>query len=187
VDTIRIQRLDDDSPEFIAEVQACINGVLVVNKPTELIVVNIDNWFGQKWLYFSGKVLGALGIWKDGKGLTVPPFVPRRVRSERRFVPPEYERVFALNPIHIPIESERAVSRRVSHIAPGASFIWYSGGSERSGRGAIMAYLYSGESYWTWYVELAKSKKWGVATAKGISALEFSKLKKDNEPVASAE
>jgi hypothetical protein len=173
-----IQRLDGDSPEFMAEVHACIDGVLVVNKPAELIVINIDNWFGQRWLHFAGKALGAVGVWKENERLTVPPFVPRRVRSESRFVRTGYERVVASNPIHIPAKSERALHRTLSQIAPGASLIWYSGGSQRSGRGSIMAYLYSEESYWTWYVELAKSKMWGVSTAKGITGLAFSSLKR---------
>jgi hypothetical protein len=175
---MHIQRLDDDSPEFMAEVRACIQGVLVVNKPAELIIINIDNWFGQRWLHFAGKALGAVGVWKENERLTVPPFVPRRVRSESRFVRPEYKRVISLNPIHIPAKSERALHRAVSQIAPGASLIWYSGGSQRSGRGSIMAYLYSEESYWTWYVELAESKMWGVSTAKGITGLDFSSLKR---------
>ena len=174
----RVPTLEDDSPEFMAEVRACIDGVLVVNEPAELIVVNIDNWFGQRWLHFAGKALGAVGVWKENERLTVPPFVPRRVKSESRFVPPSYSRSVALNPIHIPISGGRALHRSVSQIAPGVSLIWYSGRSQKSGRGSIMAYLYSEESYWTWYVELAKSKMWGVSTAKGITAPDFSSLKR---------
>jgi hypothetical protein len=37
-------------------------------------VVKIDNWFGKRWLGFSGKALGALGVRK--KKLTLPPFHP---------------------------------------------------------------------------------------------------------------
>jgi hypothetical protein len=187
METIQIHGVDDDSPEFIAEVRACVNGVLCINSPAELIIINIDNWFGQRWLHFAGKALGAVGVWRDDERLTVPPFVPRRVRSEHRFLPPRYERVFASNPIHIPAESQHALRRRISQIAPGASFVWYSGGSKRSGRGAIMAYLYSEESYWTWYVELTESKIWCVTTAKGITALEFTSLKKGQESETFAE
>ena len=121
METIQIQGLDDDSPEFIAEVRACVNGILSVNHPTELIITNINNWFGQRWLHFAGKALGAVGVWLDDKRLTVPPFVPRRVRSEIRFLLPRYERAFVSNPIHISTESQHALRRRVSQTAPGAS------------------------------------------------------------------
>ena len=108
METIRIQRLDDDSAEFVAEVRACIDGVLIANEPAELIVINIDNWFGQKWLHFAGKALGAVGVWRDHDGLTVPPFVPARVRSESRFFHPEYRRAAALKPIHPPVKGSQA-------------------------------------------------------------------------------
>ncbi|HEY1937489.1 MAG TPA: hypothetical protein VGJ33_06120 [Candidatus Angelobacter sp.] len=74
----------DDSPEFINEINTTLNGVLRSTAPQEFTLVKIDGWFGPKWLSFSGKVLGALPVWKDN--LTVPPFVPNRVITQRTFL-----------------------------------------------------------------------------------------------------
>jgi hypothetical protein len=173
-----IQPEPDDAIEFVSQVQTCVNGVLFLHKPRELVLINIDNWFGQKWLHFSGKALGAVGVCRGNQDLTVPPFVPNRVRSERRFVAPTYLEVTAQNPVHAAMESQYALHRAMSNIVPGASVIWYSGGSRRAGRGSVMAYLLIEDSFWTWYVELGESRSWGVVTAKGISENEFSAIKK---------
>jgi hypothetical protein len=169
-----IARHSDDAPDFIAQVEACANGVLRVYAPKELVLINIDNWFSQKWLHFSGKALGAVGVWRSDQSLAVPPFVPNRVRSERRFTAPEYLEVTAPNSVHVAVESQHALHRRMSNIVPDASAIWYGGGSLRSGRGSVMAYLLHDDSYWTWYVELAESRSWEVVQANGITPLEFS-------------
>jgi len=167
----------DDAVEFVALVKACANNVLRLYKPRELVLINIDNWFSQRWLHFSGKALGAVGVWQCNQDLTVPPFVPNRVRSERRFAAPAYLEVTADNPVHIVTESQYALHRRMSNALPGASIIWYSGGSLRAGRGSVMAYLLIGDSYWTWYVELGESRSWAVVKAKGINDSEFSAFK----------
>jgi hypothetical protein len=163
----------DDAFEFVALVEACANGVMHLHKPRELVLINIDNWFGQKWLHFSGKALGAVGSWGSEGNLNVPPFVPNRVRSERRFAAPGYHEVAAPKPVHVAIESQYALHRRISNSVSRASLIWYSGGSHRTGRGAVMAYLLVGDAYWTWYVELAESSSWAVVKAKGITETEF--------------
>ena len=49
-------------------------------RPAEIYLVCIDRWFDAKWLNFSGKVLGALGVWRSRT--TIPPFHPHRVLGE---------------------------------------------------------------------------------------------------------
>ena len=171
---------EDDAANFIGEVQAWANGVLRIHAPAELFLINIDNWFSQRWLRFSGKAEGALGVWAVWDSyLTLPPFVPHRVRSERRFAAPAYQEVPIRNPIHIQIGSQYALQRRIPDIVSAASLVWYSGGSHRSGRGSIMAYVMCDNSYWTWYMGLSESgSSWRVVTAKGITAEEFSALKR---------
>jgi hypothetical protein len=178
---IEIKRWDDDSSDFIAEVHSCVSGVLDLHKPAELILINVDNWFGQRWLHFCGKVCGAAGVHSSSRNpfLTVPPFVPHRIRSEHRFVAPRYIEVLDRKPIHRNVESQIALNRRMHEVAPGASIIWYSGGTRRTGRGSIMAYLLCDSAYWTWYAELSESESsWHLVTAKGINEQEFSLLKR---------
>jgi hypothetical protein len=91
----------DDSPDFIDIVEGLVNGLLIGDAPPSLMLIKIDNWFGSKWLGFSGKILGALGV-SMGK-LTIPPFVPNHVLSERKVIGPPYSEAKHDSPIHISV------------------------------------------------------------------------------------
>ncbi len=73
-----------DDSEFLDFVDATVVGVEEAINTKQTYVVKIDNWFGKRWLGFSGKALGALGV-RITK-LTLPAFTPSRVLSQRRFV-----------------------------------------------------------------------------------------------------
>lgn len=150
----------DDAHDFVALVEQSVNGILRQNAPSSLVLIKVDNWFGPKWLDFSGKILGAIGVWQ--RKLTIPPFVPNRIVSERRFVAPVYSETAMPTPIHLCIPSKVARTRSVSDVAPGAALIWFSGDSKNSGRGSVMSYVPAGESYWSWYVGYAKRESWRV-------------------------
>src|SRR5262245_49609679 len=87
-----------DDPKFVAWVERVIAGVESRFETDQSYVVKIDNWFGQRWLGFSGKAVGALRVCQ--RRLTLPPFVPSRVLSQRRFfsedAPPRPHR-----PLHV--------------------------------------------------------------------------------------
>ena len=151
----------DDAHDFVALVEQSVNGILRQNAPPSLVLIKVDNWFGPKWLGFSGKMLGAFAVWQPK--LTIPPFVPNRIVWERRFAAPVYSETAMPAPIHLCVSSKVARTRSVSEIAPGAALVWFSGDSKDSGRGSVMAYVPAGESYWSWYVGYAKRESWRVA------------------------
>ena len=68
---------------YLDWVEAAVVGVEEAIKTDQAFLVKIDNWFGKRWLGFSGKALGALGVRKEK--LTLPPFIPSRLVSQRRF------------------------------------------------------------------------------------------------------
>jgi hypothetical protein len=164
----------DDSPDFIDIVEGLVNGFLIGDAPPSLMLIKIDNWFGSKWLGFSGKILGALGVSK-GK-LTIPPFVPNRVLSERKVIGPPYSEAKHDSPIHISVPSSVALTRRVDEVAPGAILFWYSGGSLKSGRGSAMAYVPTGDAYCNWYAEWASSASWHLVKWTGVQPEDLAKL-----------
>jgi hypothetical protein len=43
-----------------------------------------------------------------------------------------------------------------------SALVWYSGESEAAGRGAVMAYVPAGDSYWLWYAALETGKPWRI-------------------------
>lgn len=162
----------DDSPEFINEINAILNGVLKSTAPQEFTVVKIDGWFGPRWLSFSGKVLGALPVWKDN--LTIPPFVPNRVITQRTFLAPTYQEELLKHPIHRKMESAFALERRVPVTTANIALAWYSGESQKNGRGALMVYLPSCSEYWAWYVSWDKNESWRLSIMKEITVQQLS-------------
>ncbi len=73
-----------DDADFVEVVQHIVNGAASFYRPAAVYVVRINTWFDHKWLRFSGKVMGALGVWKEP--LTIPPFHPRRVLSQNYYL-----------------------------------------------------------------------------------------------------
>jgi hypothetical protein len=79
----RIAAAADDADAFVSVVDGVVDGIARAHRPVEVVVVKIDNWFGDKWLKFSGKVFGALGVSHidgvkgngHGSGVFAPPWV----------------------------------------------------------------------------------------------------------------
>lgn len=120
----------DDAPDFGRQVEQVANGVIRLHAPETLVLIKIDNFFGAKWLGFSGKALGAIGVWFNPSSnpaniVRIPPFVPNRVVSQRRFSAPTYEEVDCGKPIHKRMPSRVALNRRVATAAPKSALVWY--------------------------------------------------------------
>jgi hypothetical protein len=120
---MRISPDIDDSLEFIALVEQLCLGVVFRFNPKQFVVIKIDNWFGSKWLGFSGKVLGAMGSWNKPQDhpateIRIPPFVPNRVVSERWFSAPSYDEVPSDKSIHKQMPSSEALGRKAVIQAP---------------------------------------------------------------------
>ncbi len=154
---------NDDAPEFLAEVQTLTDRLLHAFAPPAIVVIKIDNYFGKKWLHFSGKLhcgRAAVGIWK--KSLNVPPFVPNRVVSQSAFAGLAYDEPISTNPIHIHAESKNALRRYVADVAHGAAIVWYSGQSKKTGQGSMMAHFPTADGYWPLYVHWVNRGSWRV-------------------------
>jgi hypothetical protein len=132
-----------DSCEFIEKARAIAIGVAQEYEPARLYVIRIDNWFGPRWMHFSGTFTAgihfAIGVHKTR--LHVPPFVPHRVVEQRVFVGPDFEKTVAAAPLHIETPSKTALQRRIADIDKDAAFVWFSGESETQKRGSLMVYL----------------------------------------------
>jgi hypothetical protein len=177
----------DDEPEFVRLVELAVNGVLRRHSPAALALVKIDNWFGWKWLGFSGTVFigryarpGAWHIPSDRRPrdpIRIPTFVPDRVVSQRRFVAPDYQETDPGKLLHEDIPSRVARDRIAAREEPETAPAWYSGNSKTNGRGSLMVYVPIGASHWPWYAELERGDPWRItADARNIKPNEFSRL-----------
>ena len=171
---IKLDNEIGDDKHFIKCVESIAQGIAKSYEPDDLLVVKIDNWFGPKWLGFSGKILGAIGTWP--KKLTVPPFVTNRVVWEHCFQSPTYTQVSHDPVLHIDATSEQASQRRIAKVAPEKAVLWFSGQSQENSRGAIMSYLPMPENYWTWYTGWNCEKVCTNTVLRGISSSELSSL-----------
>ena len=111
--------------------------------PTEqtldiVCTIRVNDWFDSKWLGFSGKLVGAVGVWNTE--LTVPPFNPNRIREERWF---DVGRDAAASEpgrrpaIHRTMRSDSSTTRQIATVAPHVLCGWYTANSAEIGRGAF--------------------------------------------------
>jgi len=161
---------ETDDPRYLDWVEAIVAGLDEAIKADKVFIVKIDNWFGQRWLGFSGKSLGVLRICK--RKLTLPPFIPSRVVSQRRFceagTPPERHK-----PLHLWQGSWENLQRYTEVVLQGSHAFWYSGRSASNDRASFMAYVSTPDGHWPWYVSLQRKESWRVVESIGIGAAEL--------------
>jgi hypothetical protein len=171
-----------DAETFIAQVDALANGLVQKYRPESLILIKVNSWFGSRWLGFSGKMLGVgfrrrgvAGVWQENH-LSVPPFIPSRIVSQRRFAAPNYLEIEEGAPLHRKVRSHDAMLRQIAATEPGAAALWYSGNSKITGHGSAMAYIPASDSYLCWYASWARRDTWHIEETTGISHQELSFL-----------
>ena len=161
---------DADDPRFVALANRLLEAAVTTYRPAEIYLVRIDQWFDTKWLNFSGKALGALGVWN--KRTTVPPFHPGRVREEHHFSvttnPDAFEKTPAA-PLHLAQESSQNLVRSISRISSDAVFFWYSSATVGLDRGSIMLYRTHQNEVLSRYVSFQRTATWRLDRHLGIS------------------
>jgi len=178
---IHLQLSITDDPAFADRVTALINGAAVAEGIRSVSVVKIDNWFGRRWLKFSHKIMGVVGCRGYGPNLTLPPFKPSRVVSERCFERrdgSDWYQVADPAPVHLDQPGTKNQWRRVRELFPDTAFFWWSGGSRTNGRGSLMAYLPGACAHSGWYVESCRDHGWRESDRLLITAQELDAMAK---------
>ncbi|MBN1347608.1 MAG: hypothetical protein JXQ73_33285 [Phycisphaerae bacterium] len=174
-----------DDPDFIREVEHMVDGVVETLRPERVFVVTVDNWFGERWLRFTCKWNGLVGVRR--KTTTMPPFHPKRILSERCFVrdgdAAEYEERALPKPLHVKQHSEDNFWRNMNKQAGDSVFVWYSGNTAKNGRGCLMVYDTDQKSSSEWYLSLLKKGVWKIEKHVGISHADLAVLR-GRQPVA---
>jgi hypothetical protein len=186
--TMEFQLAQNDDPEFVDLVRGVISGYLTEGCPNEVFVIRIDNWFDHKWLGFSGK--GRVGFGFFGNFLidmdtaldefrqdkvTLPPFSPKRVIEEYRFLRDDSGAYSPGNPLPYVHERKLASSsqnlhKRIVDRVDSAILVWFSSNTKANLRGSIMVYEVKGGEVHSWYSGLAKQEdEWRVMQTKGIT------------------
>ena len=167
---IQLSETVESGSGFVPVVERALNNALERNRPGEVYVVQVDGWFDYKWQQFSGTVMHEIAVWRNK--LTLPPFHPSRVLSERCFrISPDarsYEMVSA-KPLHIHQASAENLKRSVRDISPSGVFVWYSQVSKDSDRASLMLYMVDAGNASGWYAGFTRKDEWCLAQVKGIS------------------
>ncbi|MFN8282136.1 MAG: hypothetical protein U0U67_02925 [Chitinophagales bacterium] len=161
----------EDCPEFIDEISALTSAIMNENKPKQVFLIKINNWFDSKWLKFSGKVLGALGIWSYGNDIKIPPFHPNRVVFEKLFILNDLENYIETDlsfKIHLKQTSEEN-KRKIISISGNAIFIWYSSNSLKNQFGSFMLYKINEGRCEPFYLGFRKQDKWKIINHAGTN------------------
>jgi hypothetical protein len=173
---IAITSVASDDRAFGRHLQSLVERAISRYSPETVYIIRIRDWFGPRWLRFSGKALGAVGVRKDR--LTVPPFVPARVTSQLVFRREGQSFVAdpAAKPLHLKQQSSQNLQRWVDTLGKNVALFWYSSTDAGADRASVMAYLPAGADHDAWYIGFKRVGGWQVAQSKGIARHELSEL-----------
>lgn len=166
--TIDIGR-EETEREFIRLVNRALRNLLQRTRFGEVHIVEIDGWFDYKWQEFSGTVMHEIAVWRHK--LTVPPFHPSRVLSEKQFQAngSEFFEILPARPLHIPQTSTANLTRCVSDISSSGAFVWYSHVNTESDRASLMLYTSGPSEASGWYAGFVKKDQWRIGQVKGAA------------------
>lgn len=162
-----------DDPDFVRLLESVLAAELA-RPPRVLYLIRIDNWFSERWLHFSGKVLGAVRICNER--LTIPPFHPHRILSEHAWTDESGQlNPAALAPLHVQQQSSQNLYRFFDRLGDSVLAIWFSSNSLSSRRSSIMLYRtdVTAEAPIAWYASFVREERWKVNKAVGISPQEL--------------
>jgi hypothetical protein len=193
---VRISPEENEDEQFVSLVRNLIHGIVQSKRPKVYCVVRVDNWFSDRWLNFSGKMLGRLSVRKLGR-ITFPPFVPSRLRNGGMFEwidqDNNYVKVEKPPLFHKWQKSTDNFQNFVDRAYPDSAFFWFSGNTKVNSRGSLMGYIagsYPDEGldrtaqrrdrraqaeqpFWTWYLEFNKEAGWKHSKGINITPEQF--------------
>lgn len=164
---------ESDDPAFIGLVGAFVRTYAKLNSATEIRVIHIDNWFGERWLGFAGTFGGIAGVRQrrgklgtDGaKSLAIPPFRPTRVQAYAGFSIDD-DGNFAEVPMS-PLHCEKNGGWIHTLIRKGL-YAWYSGNTAKTSTGCLMVYELNSGGEDAWYLKFSRDStgKWDVISCR---------------------
>lgn len=173
-----------DDPTFLAVIDRIVGSLVLRDRPQGVHLVHVDNWFGPKWLRYSGRGVVAFPMgyatnrvvalddhYQDK--LTFPPFTRNRIVSEHYFARTnkgEYEEQCPAHLVHRRRWRwrEQKLHRRVADFGASGLFVWYSSGTVGNDRASLLVYGSIGENACAWYAGFLLREAWQIEHVKGI-------------------
>ncbi len=102
------------------------------------------------------------------------PRSPETARLE--FLSTPFQEAVPPKEVHLDVWSAVNLQRRLSEIVHNAVLVWYTSNTKANRKGAIMAYVFDGSGYDTWYASLTAEGTWRTEKTKGITKDDFDTL-----------
>ncbi len=174
-----------DAPDFIKSINNLITTLIDKYKFDEVFIIQINNWFDHRWLNYSGKSVvqfhGGYFIestleneWREK--VTIPPFNPNRILSEKIFNFKAFDKRKFVRQLHSTKASNDNLHNRITDYSNNGLFIWYSSDTEKNQKGSIMVYKVQNNIVDTFYISFENNKEWKVKRTKNIPANEIIEL-----------
>lgn len=167
---------EHDDPTFIEIVERIINRLVASERPRDVYLVQIDNWFGKRWRGWPAGL--ASMVWcKMFDSLRLPPFHPHRVLSQCRHqqLDPDQENYSEAQPVDLH-QWYRERHRGIRDFSRSGLFVWFSSNTNRNDRASLMAYHIDNDQEKNWYAEFIKRKRWKLGLAEGIANEQVQRL-----------
>jgi hypothetical protein len=180
---VPIRRLESDDAAFLAIVKELVDGLVVSMEPSSVYVMRVDNWFGPRWLGFAAKIAyGLVGVGRDmdKDALTIPPFVPARIVSERRFVRSDgdYAESADRSSLHRWQPSAWNEHRRLVTRARDGLFVWCSAASAENEPASLMVVVTKGTEQDAWYAGFVKrADGWSYGHLSGVGRDQVARIR----------
>jgi len=171
---VSLDAADGDSPSFLDVAARLITATARRYDLSIVYAVHIDNWFGERWLGFCGKICGAAGVRNRTlkRSLTLPPFHPNRVlNATGHYLRGDglYAAADQMHSLHVHQPSEANIDNAIRNATLHA---WYSGNTNATKKGVVMVYLTTDSVTKAWYVMFDGDADWRLDRHVGISRKE---------------
>lgn len=163
----------NDDSGFIALIGSFISTYSTSLSAKRIVLIHVDNWFGERWLGFAGKFKGIAGIRQrrgklgvDGdRSLATPPFRPSRIQSYAGYSL-DSDGSLASIPI-TPLHYEKN-GGFVQTLIRNGLYAWYSGNTAHNTTGCLMLYELNSGGEDAWYIQFAPDPvgKWNVVSCR---------------------
>lgn len=179
---IEVPETGIDDPDFVAVVSAFVSHYAELYAHSRVKVIQIDNWFGERWLGFAGKMLGIAGVRNRSlhTPLPAPPFRPNRVVSCHDF-DRTTDGTYTRSPGDFSALHAEKNGGVFWHLYRPGLYCWYSGSTRANSTGCLMVYdvtrVPEGKTgYDAWYVQFDKKDDWEVTKCRNVSSQECVKI-----------
>jgi hypothetical protein len=169
----RIEERAEDATGFVEYANRLLAGLAASCSAERMLVSRVDGWFDDKWLGFSGKTLGAVGV--HDQEPRVPPFVAHRlvasVMWSRQAQGWTRDDAIPDSIYHDGWAAENLPERRrFDMVVPNTTGVWISSGAARDRRAAVLVYASNDGEISPFYVGFEIDDEVRPRRLKGVSA-----------------